>query len=70
MRRACAIILFLVFTQYMIETAQAKPDPQAQNQNCGKHGDACDSNSDCCPQLRCHRYANRCQVKIEFPDPQ
>ena len=41
MRRACAIILFLVFTQYLIESTQAKPDPQSGNDaTCGKHGDS------------------------------
>ncbi|XP_034177604.1 omega-conotoxin-like protein 1 [Osmia lignaria lignaria] len=31
---------------------------------CGRHGDPCVSNSDCCNNISCHRYANRCQVVI------
>ncbi|XP_018317292.1 omega-conotoxin-like protein 1 [Mycetomoellerius zeteki] len=31
---------------------------------CGRHGDPCISVSECCKGLRCHSYANRCQVLI------
>ncbi|KAG5327581.1 OCLP1 protein, partial [Pseudoatta argentina] len=31
---------------------------------CGQHGDPCVSSSQCCSGIRCHRYANRCQVII------
>ncbi|KYN16117.1 PREDICTED: omega-conotoxin-like protein 1 [Trachymyrmex cornetzi] len=31
---------------------------------CGRHGDPCVSDSQCCTGIRCHRYANRCQVII------
>ncbi|XP_011307446.1 omega-conotoxin-like protein 1 [Fopius arisanus] len=30
----------------------------------GRHGDPCVSASQCCPGLRCHSYAGRCQVII------
>ncbi|XP_012059308.1 PREDICTED: omega-conotoxin-like protein 1 [Atta cephalotes] len=32
--------------------------------NCGRHGDPCYSDSQCCSNIKCHRYANRCQVQI------
>ena len=35
MRRACAIILFLLFTQYLVDT-DGLPEP---SRTCGKHGD-------------------------------
>ncbi|KAF9413992.1 hypothetical protein HW555_007945 [Spodoptera exigua] len=69
MRRACAIILFLVFTQYLIETSQAMPDPQygSAGSSCGSHGTACTSDSDCCENSTCHRYAKKCQIKLNLP---
>ncbi|XP_037951760.1 omega-conotoxin-like protein 1 [Teleopsis dalmanni] len=32
--------------------------------SCGRHGDPCVSDSQCCANIKCHRYANRCQVTI------
>ncbi|XP_066589290.1 uncharacterized protein [Prorops nasuta] len=32
--------------------------------SCGRHGDPCVSDSECCQSIKCHRYANRCQVQI------
>ncbi|XP_033322514.2 omega-conotoxin-like protein 1 [Megalopta genalis] len=32
--------------------------------SCGRHGDPCVSDSNCCSGIKCHRYANRCQVQI------
>nr|AFJ94683.1 ckin1 precursor [Solenopsis invicta] len=31
---------------------------------CKRHGDPCVGSSECCPNMRCHMYANRCQVII------
>ncbi|XP_014475205.1 PREDICTED: omega-conotoxin-like protein 1 [Dinoponera quadriceps] len=33
-------------------------------ERCGRHGDPCVSDSNCCANIKCHRYANRCQVQI------
>uniref|UniRef100_A0A6M2E1N9 Putative omega-conotoxin-like protein 1 n=1 Tax=Xenopsylla cheopis TaxID=163159 RepID=A0A6M2E1N9_XENCH len=30
--------------------------------DCGRHGDPCVSEEECCAGLRCHKYAKRCQV--------
>uniref|UniRef100_A0A348G5W3 Conotoxin-like S1 n=1 Tax=Odontomachus monticola TaxID=613454 RepID=A0A348G5W3_ODOMO len=35
-----------------------------RSDNCGRHGDPCVSDSQCCANIKCHRYANRCQVQI------
>ncbi|XP_076289196.1 omega-conotoxin-like protein 1 [Lasioglossum baleicum] len=32
--------------------------------SCGRHGDSCVSDSNCCAGIKCHRYAHRCQVQI------
>ncbi|XP_026465177.1 omega-conotoxin-like protein 1 [Ctenocephalides felis] len=37
---------------------------KASSPTCGRHGDPCVSPKDCCPGIRCHQYANRCQVII------
>ncbi|XP_032670877.1 omega-conotoxin-like protein 1 [Odontomachus brunneus] len=39
-------------------------DDKKTDQTCGRHGDPCVSSSSCCPNMRCHAYANRCQVII------
>ncbi|XP_033184756.1 omega-conotoxin-like protein 1 [Bombus vancouverensis nearcticus] len=36
--------------------------------SCGRHGDPCVSNRDCCTNTKCHIYANRCQVQITEED--
>ncbi|KAH0949331.1 hypothetical protein HN011_008619 [Eciton burchellii] len=36
----------------------------ASRDKCGRHGDPCVSDSECCSGVKCHRYANRCQVQI------
>ncbi|XP_011644465.1 omega-conotoxin-like protein 1 [Pogonomyrmex barbatus] len=36
----------------------------ADTKSCGRHGDPCVSDSNCCENIKCHRYANRCQVQI------
>ncbi|KZC06703.1 hypothetical protein WN55_10616 [Dufourea novaeangliae] len=36
--------------------------------NCGRHGDDCVSNSQCCAGIKCHVYAHRCQVQITEED--
>ncbi|XP_011706800.1 PREDICTED: omega-conotoxin-like protein 1 [Wasmannia auropunctata] len=36
----------------------------ATDKTCGRHGDPCASVPRCCDGLRCHPYANRCQVII------
>ncbi|XP_050460933.1 omega-conotoxin-like protein 1 [Cataglyphis hispanica] len=36
----------------------------ADKSNCRRHGDPCVSSSECCANMRCHIYANRCQVII------
>ncbi|XP_043258043.1 omega-conotoxin-like protein 1 [Colletes gigas] len=33
-------------------------------ESCGRHGDQCVSDRECCNNIKCHRYANRCQVQI------
>ncbi|XP_026465187.1 uncharacterized protein LOC113383329 [Ctenocephalides felis] len=35
---------------------------------CGKHGDPCVSEEECCSGLRCHKYAKRCQVILPEPE--
>ncbi|XP_011878190.1 PREDICTED: omega-conotoxin-like protein 1 [Vollenhovia emeryi] len=32
--------------------------------NCGRHGDPCIYDLQCCANIKCNRYANRCQVQI------
>ncbi|XP_076225842.1 omega-conotoxin-like protein 1 [Nomia melanderi] len=32
--------------------------------SCGRHGDSCVSDSQCCSGIKCHIYAHRCQVQI------
>ncbi|XP_053984016.1 omega-conotoxin-like protein 1 [Hylaeus volcanicus] len=36
----------------------------AAPEQCGRHGDSCVSDRECCGTIRCHTYAHRCQVVI------
>ncbi|XP_076166862.1 omega-conotoxin-like protein 1 [Ptiloglossa arizonensis] len=49
---------------YIFITLLATTVIMAAPQSCGRHGDSCNSDRECCNSLKCHRYANRCQVQI------
>ncbi|XP_076234767.1 omega-conotoxin-like protein 1 [Calliopsis andreniformis] len=52
-------VLLLVFVALLATTLI-----EAASTSCGRHGDPCVSSSNCCANMKCHRYANRCQVTI------
>ncbi|XP_011154956.1 omega-conotoxin-like protein 1 [Harpegnathos saltator] len=55
------LMLYVFATLLVVSLITAKP---ADKQSCGRHGDPCISDSQCCTNIKCHRYANRCQVQI------
>ncbi|XP_012531826.1 omega-conotoxin-like protein 1 [Monomorium pharaonis] len=54
------LMLYVFVALLAVSLIMAAPDKP----NCGRHGDPCVAGSDCCPNMRCHAYANRCQVII------
>ncbi|XP_015585264.1 omega-conotoxin-like protein 1 isoform X2 [Cephus cinctus] len=54
------LVLFLCVALLVVGVINAAPDKS----NCGRHGDPCVSDGQCCGTIKCHRYANRCQVQI------
>ncbi|CAL7948590.1 unnamed protein product [Xylocopa violacea] len=52
----CILLIFIVLVA--VNVIAAAPN------SCGRHGDPCTSNAQCCPNIKCHRYAQRCQVQI------
>ncbi|XP_043669780.1 omega-conotoxin-like protein 1 [Vespula pensylvanica] len=53
--------MLLVFVTLVASTLiVAAPDKS----RCGRHGDPCVADSECCQNIRCHSYAHRCQVII------
>ncbi|XP_029174238.1 omega-conotoxin-like protein 1 [Nylanderia fulva] len=53
------LILFIFVALLATSLIMAAPD---KSNSCGRHGDPCSVG--CCTGLRCHPYANRCQVII------
>ncbi|XP_076749840.1 omega-conotoxin-like protein 1 [Xylocopa sonorina] len=52
----CILLIFIALVAVTVISAASN--------NCGRHGDLCESTAQCCPNLKCHRYAKRCQVQI------
>ena len=52
-------LIVFVFACLLIATVTS-----AASTTCGRHGDPCVTDSQCCAGIKCHRYANRCQVQI------
>ncbi|XP_012285468.1 omega-conotoxin-like protein 1 isoform X2 [Orussus abietinus] len=53
------VLCVVVFATMVVGTPAQKDDA-----TCGRHGDPCVSDRECCGNIKCHRYANRCQVVI------
>ncbi|KAG7204322.1 hypothetical protein KM043_002140 [Ampulex compressa] len=56
--------LVLFFLVGLIATTLVMGAPSKSSDSCGRHGAPCVGDSDCCENIKCHRYANRCQVQI------
>ncbi|XP_015585263.1 omega-conotoxin-like protein 1 isoform X1 [Cephus cinctus] len=53
------LVLFLCVALLVVGVINAAPDKS----NCGRHGDPCRENRECCSNLWCHSYAGHCVSK-------
>ncbi|XP_011051729.1 PREDICTED: omega-conotoxin-like protein 1 [Acromyrmex echinatior] len=59
------LMLYVFIALLAASLIMGAPDKSTK---CGRHGDPCVSNSQCCSGIQCHLYANRCQVIITEPE--
>ncbi|XP_053958398.1 omega-conotoxin-like protein 1 [Anastrepha obliqua] len=56
-------ILVFLFCLSIISSVNAEEKTSGV---CGRHGDPCAVNSDCCQSNSCHRFAKRCQADQSY----